>query len=168
MKTCIIFDIDGILKDRNPECNPEECQQVYIEKTSPTLFKMIEYYMTHPNDYDVFVITRKKEVRRQSIQNYIHSIFIRNPNLYNVNNISKSFTLFMRAENESRKSIVLKKEIYDNYIKGKYDIIFAIDDDVEVCKMWNNEGIEVFEVDKKLNKKVIKNGRKIYSTKCNY
>jgi len=52
----------------------------------------------------------------------------------------------MRADNDHRKAVVLKKEIYDNHIKGEYDVVACFDDDPEICEMYKNEGLLVFEV----------------------
>lgn len=55
-------------------------------------------------------------------------------------------SLYMRDNTDHRKAEVVKKEIYDKHIKGKYDVVLAIDDDPDVCRMWKNEGLFVLQV----------------------
>lgn len=52
-----------------------------------------------------------------------------------------SYKLFFREENDYRRAHIVKREIYYKHIKGKYDILFAIDDDIENIKMFYKEGI---------------------------
>ena len=52
-----------------------------------------------------------------------------------------SYHIFYRPENDYRKAAVVKKEIYENHIKGKYDILFAIDDDETNIKMFQELGL---------------------------
>lgn len=46
--------------------------------------------------------------------------------------------LLMRHYSDFRKSTILKKELYENHVKDKYKIAFAIDDDTLVCEMYNS------------------------------
>ena len=52
-----------------------------------------------------------------------------------------NYTIFYRPENDYRKAAEVKKEIYLNNIKGKYDILFAIDDDIQNIRMFEKLGI---------------------------
>jgi hypothetical protein len=50
------------------------------------------------------------------------------------------FELFMRNANDYRPDEIVKKEIYEREIKGKYDIICVFDDRNKVVDMWREEG----------------------------
>lgn len=52
-----------------------------------------------------------------------------------------NYKIFYRPENDYRKAAEVKKEIYLNNIKGKYDILFAIDDDIQNIRMFEKLGI---------------------------
>jgi predicted kinase len=55
--------------------------------------------------------------------------------------------LLMRAENDTRKDCIVKKEIYEQYIKGKYNVSFVLDDRNQVVDMWRNElGLKCLQV----------------------
>ena len=49
-----------------------------------------------------------------------------------------SFYLYMRETNDFRKDSIVKHEIYQLCIKGKYDIHFVLDDRQQVVDMWRN------------------------------
>lgn len=55
--------------------------------------------------------------------------------------------LFMRPENDYRKDSIIKKEIYENDIKGKFNIIMVYDDRDQVVEVWRNLGLKCAQVE---------------------
>ena len=49
------------------------------------------------------------------------------------------YEFFCRGEGDFRKDSIIKKEIYDNYIKDKFFVEFVLDDRLSVLKMWTEE-----------------------------
>ena len=49
--------------------------------------------------------------------------------------------VYYRKEGDYRRSAEVKKEIYLEHIRNKYNVLFAIDDDVENIKMFQKLGI---------------------------
>ena len=47
--------------------------------------------------------------------------------------------LLMRKTKDGRKDSVIKKEIVDEHIKGKYFVRFVLDDRDQVVDMWRKE-----------------------------
>jgi hypothetical protein len=45
-----------------------------------------------------------------------------------------------------RPDYIVKEEIYRRDIEPLYDVKFAIDDRLQVCRMWHSIGIPVFRV----------------------
>jgi len=58
--------------------------------------------------------------------------------------------LYMRKEDDYRKDTIVKKEIYDNQIKGKFNVLAAYDDRISVCKQWAQMDIFTFTVNQGL------------------
>jgi hypothetical protein len=54
--------------------------------------------------------------------------------------------LFMRSVDDQRADDVMKRELYDNHIRGKYNVLGVIDDRPRVCRMWRKWGLTVFQV----------------------
>ena len=50
-------------------------------------------------------------------------------------------TLIMRSEGDFRPDDVVKKELYQKYIKDKYNVVCVFDDRDKVVKMWRNLGL---------------------------
>ena len=55
--------------------------------------------------------------------------------------------LFMRPKFDSREDFVLKKNIYQDFIKEKYDVLFVIEDRLSVVKMWRELGLVCLQCD---------------------
>jgi len=51
----------------------------------------------------------------------------------------------MREAGDNRPDDIVKKDIYDKYIKDKYHVVCVFDDRKRVLQMWKNEGLYVFD-----------------------
>jgi predicted kinase len=58
----------------------------------------------------------------------------------------QDFQLYMRATDDSRKDSIIKKELFDEYIKDKYYIEFWLDDRNQIIEMVREMGINCFQV----------------------
>lgn len=56
------------------------------------------------------------------------------------------YDLMMRKEGDFRRDSIVKKEIYDNDIKGKFDVEFVLDDRQQVVDMWREIGLKCLQV----------------------
>lgn len=54
--------------------------------------------------------------------------------------------LLMRPEGDKRCDSIVKKELYEQNIKGRYNVKFVMDDRKRIKRMWNQEGIFVLDV----------------------
>lgn len=57
-----------------------------------------------------------------------------------------SFDLFMRKSNDFRKDSVIKLEIFDDKIRNKYNVMYAIDDRNSIVNLWQSLDIFVLNV----------------------
>ena len=54
--------------------------------------------------------------------------------------------LYMRKEGDNRKDVIVKSEIYEEHIKGKYNIDYVLDDRNQVVDFWRSEGLTCLQV----------------------
>lgn len=52
-----------------------------------------------------------------------------------------SWELIMRSKGDHRSDAEVKKEVYDKYIKDKYNVMCVFEDRDKVVKMWRDEGL---------------------------
>ena len=61
-------------------------------------------------------------------------------------NFIKHDYLFMRKTGDKRKDAIIKKEIYDEHIKDKFNVLFSLDDRGQVVDLWRSLGIPCLQV----------------------
>lgn len=54
--------------------------------------------------------------------------------------------LIMRPTGDFRKDSIIKKEMFDNHIRGKYNVEFVLDDRNQVVEMWRSLGLTCLQV----------------------
>lgn len=55
--------------------------------------------------------------------------------------------LYMRPEGDNRKDSIIKRELFEKHIAGKYNVLFVLDDRNQVVDMWRNElGLKCLQV----------------------
>lgn len=54
--------------------------------------------------------------------------------------------LLMRREGDYREDTAVKRELFDQYISGRWEIAFTVDDRNSVVAMWRGMGLACFQV----------------------
>lgn len=54
--------------------------------------------------------------------------------------------LWMRSEGDKRKDVIIKQEIYEREIEGKYNVLCVFDDRDQVVEFWRSQGLTCFQV----------------------
>ncbi len=54
--------------------------------------------------------------------------------------------LYMRPEGDTRKDVLIKQEIYEREVKGKYNVLFVLNDRQQVVDSWRALGLTVSQV----------------------
>jgi predicted kinase len=126
----ILVDIDGTLahmKDRSPY----HWNRVGEDEIDHPVREMIKALS---NFYDIIVLSGRDAVCRKETEEWL--------NLHGV----PFKELWMRPENDQRKDTVVKDEIYENHIKGRYNVLLIADDRQSVVDMWRSKGMKVAQV----------------------
>ena len=56
------------------------------------------------------------------------------------------YELFMRKTDDFRKDAIIKEEIYQEHIAGKYNVLCVLDDRDQVVEFWRSKGLTCFQV----------------------
>lgn len=127
----IICDLDGTLSLMNGR-NPYDASTSDQDLVNQDVLNVLLKYDAMAYSI-IFVSGRSEEFIAQTIK------FLEKTNL--------AFKhLYMRASNDKRKDWLVKKEIYDNYIRDIYDVRLVLDDRQQVVDMWRDQGLTVFQV----------------------
>lgn len=135
----VIFDLDGTLAHANGKrdyfdwykCDRDDLDRVVYET-----------YLMHKNAGDrIFIITGRSEEARPSTEEWLDFYGIAYEQL-----------LMRKKEHNGkpdfRKDNIVKKEIYNDHIKGKFNVQVIYDDRQQVVNMWRSLGLKVYQVSK--------------------
>jgi len=131
---CWIIDIDGTLADSTHRkiFDFKEC----INDKVIIPVDLLLAYARHAEGGPEYIIllSGREEVCRKETEAWLTK-----------NNISYDY-LYMRKEGDYRADTIIKKELFDRYIKDKYNVELVIDDRPVVLKMWQDMGIFTLNV----------------------
>ena len=58
----------------------------------------------------------------------------------------EDINLFMRKNGDSRKDVIIKREIFEEHIEGKFNVEFVLDDRDQTVKGWRDLNLPTFQV----------------------
>lgn len=132
----IICDIDGTIaqmKDRSPF----DWNRVDEDEPKKEIIKIVETYAKI--GYQIIFFTGRDG--NDICRNKTYAWLKENVDLFN-------YMLYMRAENDNRKDSIVKREMFDQYVRDKYCIDFWLDDRTQVVTMVRDElGLNCLQVD---------------------
>lgn len=131
----VIFDVDGTLALMGNR-SPFDWSKVDRDNLNQIVAEQIKFHKSLGRK--IIILSGRDESCREMTIDWF--------NFYGV-----EFDLFlMRPKNNFEKDTVIKRRIYENEIKDKYNVLAVYDDRISVCKMWYELGIYVFTVNQGL------------------
>lgn len=130
---CIICDIDGTLALINGR-EVFDNTKVYTDKVNIPVANILYDYVKLGVKV-IYLSGRMVTSRDVTIQ------WLRDNNLWFENQ-----SIYMRREGDYRKDSIVKKELYEKFVKDKYYIKFVLDDRNQVVDMWREEGLLCLQV----------------------
>ena len=128
----IICDIDGTIAHMTDR-SPYDYSKVSNDIVDETIRDIVNVYK-RDSDFELIIVSGRKDECRGATVMWLAQNNIR----YNA--------LYMRGTEDNRADYIVKKEIYEQYIKGKYNIYFVLDDRDQVVRMWREEGLKCLQV----------------------
>ena len=130
LSSAILVDVDGTLAlfgDANPYDR---------DFSKDTINEVVADIVRHKweHGFKVVIVSGRKEINKETTERWLleHGV--------------PFDKILMRKTEDNRKDDIIKKEIYDNEIKGKYNVEFVLDDRDRVVKMWRDQGLTVLQV----------------------
>lgn len=130
-----IVDLDGTLALHNGR-SPYNYAELTSDLVNEPLARTIGMLADAENRI-IFVSGRPEEWRKLT-EEWLHNI------PYSGFDIEAA--LHMRHTGDNRQDAIVKRELYDGHIKGKYNILGVFDDRNQVVEMWRALGLPVFHV----------------------
>lgn len=138
---CVIYDLDGtaaIMGDRSPY-DASKCDEV--DRPNHALhgvLNLIQYAVEMEPAWDnlkIIAMSGRPSQYREPTERFLAK-----------HNFPYS-ALYMRQEGDTRKDAIIKGELFDEHIKGKYNVLVVFDDRDQMVDFWRKEvGVPCFQV----------------------
>lgn len=126
-----LFDIDGTLAKMDGR-SPYDYTKVSTDKVNRDVARMFkEIKDKHP----IIIVSGREDSCQEATKQWL------------LDNELYYSDLIMREAGDKRDDRIVKREIYEKYIKGKYNVLGVFDDRDRVVEMWRSLGLTCFQVD---------------------
>ena len=135
--SAIIIDLDGTL------CNVSH--RVHFVKESPPNWQaffdacvddtpndavVALYHMATPVNHQILFVSGRPDTHRTQTEDWLWR-----------HELGNYAALLMRPAGDYRPDAIVKRELYDAHIAGRYDVLFCVDDRDQVVAMWRALGL---------------------------
>jgi len=136
---CIIVDVDGTLALRESNRSPFEYWKADRDKLNKPIADLVKSLRT-PNT-KVIIMTGRENLCDEDgwTVSDLTQRWLRENDVYYDD-------IFIRKEGDHRADFKVKKEMYENHIKGNYNVLYVIDDRRQVIDMYREQGLTVLDV----------------------
>lgn len=132
LSDCIIVDIDGTIATKNNR-SPFDWDKVDQDYPKEIIINLVNSYA---KICDIILFSGRDGCCLPKTVEWLRTHRVKYTNLR------------MRNEGDQRKDTIVKRELYDQYIKDKYNVKFVLDDRNQVVDMWRKElGLICLQVD---------------------
>jgi predicted kinase len=131
LQPALIVDLDGTLCKMNGR-NPYDASRCGEDVVNQPVLDVLEQF----TDMVIFMSGRSSKYRPETerwLKKHVPSHVL-------------VAGLFMRAEGDMRKDSIVKRELFEQHVAGKYWIRFVMDDRSQVVREWRRMGLTVFQV----------------------
>lgn len=132
---CILVDIDGTLAHMGDR-GPYDTTKYHQDTLDQTIYDLVQAWHQQANNPDaVILMSGRNENDRAVTEKWL------------ADNGVHYTALYMRPGNQPKTNdAIIKNELFEQYIAGKYDVDFILDDRDRVVEMWRAKGLKVLQV----------------------
>jgi len=141
MQKAIICDIDGTLAlkhDGRDWYDASTCDLDNINEPVQLVLNMAQFYNLGSVKFEIIFLSGRQEKDREPTEKFLEKHML------------DGYPLFMRTTDDFRSDTIIKRELYEENVKGKYEILFVLDDrnseKYPVVGMWRILGLACFQV----------------------
>jgi hypothetical protein len=134
----ILIDLDGtlaIIGDRDPyDASSAEVDELNEQVAWVAHSWLFDGTTEARQDRAVVLVSGRQEKDRRSTERWLdrHGVV--------------HDALRMRATGDARNDAIVKRELYERHIRGRYNVVLVIDDRRRVVDMWRSLGFQCWQV----------------------
>lgn len=129
--TCVIVDIDGTLAHMDGKRGTFEWDKVGQDSCDQVVKRIVDEFSS---DNEIIVMSGRDGICYDLTKQWLddHDIYYDR--------------LVMRKAGDMRKDYIVKRELFDEHIRGKYAVTVVVDDRKQVIREWHRIGLKVIAV----------------------
>ena len=139
LPSCVICDLDGTLADTSHR-DPYDASKCYDDKVRRHIADILESFLAR--GYFIVFFSGRSDKFKSDTDLWL-DIKVGIPHQPEKIAYAEGYQLFMRKEGDQRRDSIVKREIFDNHIRGKFNVTMVIDDRFQVChETWAALGLD--------------------------
>lgn len=131
LEDAYIFDLDGTLAHMTTR-GPYDWGRVGEDEVDPNVVRTLKSLKAH--GHTIIILSGRDGICRPETQAWLET-----------HNVPYD-ELFMRAPGDNRKDAIVKDELFEQYIRPRFNIIAVYDDRDPVVAMWRQKGLTCYQV----------------------
>lgn len=131
----LIVDLDGTLALMNGR-NPYDASTCENDLVNEPVADIVREFAS--NGFTILLTSGRSAKHQEQTERWLHAHSFREP--------YGTYHLFMRKEGDSRRDNIVKREIYEQHIQGKWNIRFVLDDRTQIVRVWRELGLTCLQV----------------------
>lgn len=142
MDSAVLVDIDGTIADMGKgqfkRRNPYDWHRVNEDTPIVPIIELVQIF--RKAHFQIIFVSGRSAICQQMTETWL---------MHHAASIGFGPTgdrLFMRAVGDCQPDELVKREIYDTYIKPVWNVCYILDDRAKVVKMWRNLGLTTLAV----------------------
>ena len=140
LPNCIIVDVDGTLALHETR-SPFDYWKASDDTLNEDIADLVISLRRSDPDLSIIIMTGRENLRDED--GYTISELTQK---WLKSNLVPFDKFYIRKEKDFRQDHIVKREMYEKYIKDVYNVSYVIDDRRQVIDMWRQEGLTVLDV----------------------
>jgi len=128
----VIFDIDGTIAHMQGMRGTFDWHRVGVDSVDEKVVETLKTY--EKAGYNIIVVTGRDGLSEEKTKQWFRD------------NKIPFHRLFTKPKNDFRKDSITKTEIFNEHIKGKFNVLCAYDDRDQAVAMWRGLGVKCYQV----------------------
>ena len=136
LEDCVICDIDGTLAIMNR--HPFDWKNVDKDYLNPVVSLHLQEHKE--KERRIILMSGRDNSSRELTEKWLKD------NAVPYDELHMRGDLYKGGGDDYRKDSIVKEELYNEYVKGKYNVIVVYDDRSSVVDLWRSLGLDCFQV----------------------
>lgn len=125
---CVIVDIDGTLALATSR-HPYDTTQYLSDELEHRLARLVNDLVTSYEPYQIVIVTGRDEAHRNTLEEWLEREHVRWDEIY------------MRPRGDIRRHNMVKLDLFNAYLRDRFNVIAAFDDRDRVVRLWRRLGL---------------------------